>query len=128
MKALTAAVLGSARVPPTAAGGVGAGAGAGLSPLSASPPSSSTSAQVVAARLANGCALAVSELAQEPRRGLLLVADHVQAAAPGLLASARGARLAARRIDALSAELGEARAALEALGRVRWPAGGEPGG
>lgn len=106
MKALTAAVLGTptpSRADETTA------------PGGPHHPQS-----LVAQRMANGCALTVSELAQEPRRGLLLVAEHVQAAVPEMLAAARGARLGARRLDALSAELREGREALEELGRVRW--------
>jgi hypothetical protein len=117
MKALTAAVLGGGSGPRTTTA-----ATSSAEPTPPPAPSSASSApQVVAARLANGCALAASELAHEPRRGLLLVAEHVQQSAPELLAAARGARVAARRIDALAAELAEARAALEELEeRVRW--------
>jgi hypothetical protein len=117
MKALTAAVLGGG----SAAGGSRASTTAADIGAAANPPPSSSAPQVVAARLANGCALTLSELAHEPRRGLLLVAEHVQQSAPELLAAARGARTAARRIDALTGELAEARTALEELGRVRWP-------
>jgi hypothetical protein len=119
MKALTAAVLGGGG---NAAGGSRASTTtATAADLAAAPAPSSSAPQVVAARLANGCALTLSELAHEPRRGLLLVAEHVQQSAPELLAAARGARTAARRIDALTGELAEARTALEELGRVRWP-------
>jgi hypothetical protein len=113
MKALTAAVLGT----PTPSRAVD---------LAATTNDAAQQSSLVAQRMANGCALAVSELAQEPRRGLLLVAEHVQLAVPEMVSAARGARMAARRLDGLSGELREACDALEELGRVRWPGG--PGG
>lgn len=127
MKALTAAVLGGGTSSSSSAGGsrgrptAAVAADLFSTTTTTGPLSSSSAPQIVAARLANGCALTLSELAHEPRRGLLLVAEHVQQSAPELLAAARGARAAARCIDALAGELGEARAALEELGRVRWP-------